>query len=91
MKYINYSEVYIYGEVYTSKIHYFLVNQTRNCSIIKFFYKESAMKLKLLFLGVVALLLSGCMDSITAVPKAVIDGTGNIISSVWDAITFWDN
>ena len=56
-----------------------------------FYYKESAMKLKLLFLGVVALLLSGCMDSITTVPKAVIDGTGNIISSVWDAITFWDN
>ena len=55
------------------------------------FYKERVMKLKLLFLGVVALLLSGCMDSITAVPKAVIDGTGNIISSVWDAITFWDN
>ncbi|SVC05916.1 uncharacterized protein METZ01_LOCUS258770, partial [marine metagenome] len=28
------------------------------------------MKLKLLFLGLFALLLSGCMDSITAVPKA---------------------
>ncbi len=49
------------------------------------------MKIKLLFLVIVALLISGCMDSITAVPKAVIDGTGNIISSVWDAITFWDN
>ena len=49
------------------------------------------MKLKLLFLGLVALLLSGCMDSITAVPKAVIDGTGSVVSSVWDAITFWDN
>ena len=72
-------------------IYYFLGNLTRNCSIIKFFYKESAMKLKLLFLGVVALLLSGCMDSITAVPEAIIDGTANVVSSVWDAITFWDN
>jgi|TARA_B100000929_G_scaffold97358_1_gene76398 hypothetical protein len=49
------------------------------------------MKLKLLFLGLVALLLSGCMDSITAVPKAVIDGTASVVGSVWDAITFWDN
>ena len=49
------------------------------------------MKLKLLFLGIVALLLSGCMDSITAVPKAVIDGGASIVSSVWDAVTFWDN
>tara|TARA_B100001964_G_C13817351_1_gene415758 strand:- start:33 stop:182 length:150 start_codon:yes stop_codon:yes gene_type:complete len=49
------------------------------------------MKLKLLFLGLVALLLSGCMDSITAVPKAVIDGAGSVVGSVWDAITFWDN
>ena len=49
------------------------------------------MKLKLLFLGIIALLLSGCMDSITAVPMAIIDGTANVVSSVWDAITFWDN
>ncbi len=58
---------------------------------MKFFYKERVMKLKLLFLGIVALLLSGCMDSITAVPMAAIDGTANFVSSVWDAITFWDN
>ena len=49
------------------------------------------MKLKLLFIALVALLLSGCMDSITAVPEAIIDGTANVVSSVWDAITFWDN
>ena len=49
------------------------------------------MKLKLLFLGLAALLLSGCMESITAVPKAAIDGTANFLGSVWDAITFWDN
>jgi|TARA_B100000929_G_scaffold18307_1_gene14220 hypothetical protein len=49
------------------------------------------MKFKLLFLGIVALLLSGCMDSVTAVPKAIIDGTASVVGSVWDAITFWDN
>ena len=49
------------------------------------------MKLKLLCLGLLALFLSGCMDSITAVPKAVIDGGASIVSSVWDAVTFWDN
>ena len=49
------------------------------------------MKFKFLFVAILALLAAGCMDSITAVPKAVIDGTANIIGSVWDAITFWDN
>ena len=49
------------------------------------------MKLKFLFIVILALLATGCAESITAVPKAVIDGTGNVISSVWDAITFWDN
>ena len=49
------------------------------------------MKLKLLCLGLLVLFLSGCMESITAVPKAVIDGTANVLGSVWDAITFWDN
>ena len=49
------------------------------------------MKIKLLFLVIVALLISGCMDSITAVPMAAIDGTANFVGSLWDAITFWDN
>ena len=49
------------------------------------------MKLKFLFIAILALLAAGCMDSITAVPKAAIDGTANFISTVWDAITFWDN
>ena len=49
------------------------------------------MKLKFLFIAIIALLAAGCMDSITAVPKAAIDGTGNFLGSVWDAITFWDN
>ena len=49
------------------------------------------MKLKFLFIAIMALLVAGCMDSIVAVPKTAIDGTANFISSVWDAITFWDN
>ena len=48
------------------------------------------MKLKLLFLGLVALLLSGCMDSITVATTGIIDGTANVVGSVWDAITFWN-
>ena len=49
------------------------------------------MKLKFLFVVLLALLASGCMDAITAVPIAVVEGTVNVVSSVWDAITFWDN
>ena len=48
------------------------------------------MKLKLLCIGLLALLLSGCMDSITAIPKAAIDGTANVVGSIWDAIIFWN-
>ena len=48
------------------------------------------MKLKFLFVAILALLASGCMESITAVPEAVIGGTVNVVSSIWDAITFWD-
>ena len=48
------------------------------------------MKIKLLCIGLLALLLSGCMDSITAIPKAAIDGTANVVGSIWDAISFWN-
>ena len=48
------------------------------------------MKLKFLFIAILALLAAGCMDSITAVPNAVLTGTGNGISSVVDALIFWD-
>ncbi len=49
------------------------------------------MKLKFLFIAILALLAAGCMESIVAVPKAAIDGTASFIGTVWDAITFWDN
>jgi len=34
------------------------------------------------------LLASGCAESIVAVPKAVLTGTRNVITSVVDAIIF---
>ena len=48
------------------------------------------MKLKLFFIVLLALLASGCAESIVAVPKAVFTGVGNLISAVFDAIIFWD-
>ena len=48
------------------------------------------MKLKLFFIVLLALLASGCADSIVAVPNAVLTGTGNVITAVVDAIIFWD-
>ena len=48
------------------------------------------MKLKLFFVVLLALLASGCAESIVAVPKAVLSGTGNVISAVVDAVIFWD-
>ena len=48
------------------------------------------MKLKLFFVVLLALLASGCAESIVAVPQAILTGTGNVITSVVDAIIFWD-
>ena len=48
------------------------------------------MKLKFLSIAILALLATGCMESITAVPQAVIGGTVNVVGSIWDAITFWN-
>jgi len=48
------------------------------------------MKLKLFFVVLLALLASGCAESIVAVPNSVLTGTGNVITSVVDAIIFWD-
>ena len=48
------------------------------------------MKLKLFFIVLLALLASGCAESIVAVPKAVFTGAGNVISTVFDALMFWD-
>ena len=48
------------------------------------------MKLKLFFIVLLALLASGCAQDILAVPEAVLTGTGNVITSLVDAIIFWD-
>ena len=48
------------------------------------------MKLKFLFIVILALLATGCAESIIAVPKAVLTGTGNVIGSIVDALIFWD-
>ena len=48
------------------------------------------MKLKFLFIGLLALLASGCAGNILAVPEAVIGGTVNVITTVADALIFWD-
>ena len=48
------------------------------------------MKLKLFFIVLLALLASGCAQEILAVPTAVIEGTVNVVTTVADALIFWD-
>jgi len=48
------------------------------------------MKFKLFFIVLLALLASGCAESIIAVPKSILEGTGNFIGAVVDAVIFWD-
>jgi hypothetical protein len=48
------------------------------------------MKLKLFFIVLLALLASGCAEGITAVPNALLTGTGNVITAVVDTLIFWD-
>ena len=45
------------------------------------------MMLRFIFVTVLALLVSGCMDTITAVPAAAINGVGNVVGGIWGAIT----
>ena len=48
------------------------------------------MKLKLFIIVLLALLASGCAEQVLAVPKAVITGTGNVITAIVDTLVFWD-
>ena len=48
------------------------------------------MKFKLFFIVLLALLASGCAESIVAVPEAVLKGTGNVVTAVVDTLIFWD-
>ncbi len=45
------------------------------------------MKLRFLFVAALALLLSGCIDTITAIPAAAVNGVGNVVGSIWGAVT----
>jgi len=45
------------------------------------------MKLRFLFVAMVALLLSGCMDSVMAVPAAAVSGVGSVVGGIWGAVT----
>ena len=45
------------------------------------------MKLRFLFVAVTALLLSGCMDNMMAVPAAAVSGVGTVVGGIWSAIT----
>ncbi len=45
------------------------------------------MKLRFLFVALIAVFLSGCMDSIAAVPAAAVQGVSNVVGGIWSAIT----
>ena len=45
------------------------------------------MKLRFLIITVLAMLLSGCMDTVMAVPAAAVNGVGNVVGSIWGAVT----
>ena len=45
------------------------------------------MKLRFLFVAIMALLVSGCMDSIMEVPAAAVSGVGSVVGGIWSAIT----
>ena len=43
------------------------------------------MKLRFLFIAVLALLASGCMDTVMAVPAAAVSGVGSVVGGIWGA------
>ena len=45
------------------------------------------MKLRFLFVAVLALLVSGCMDTIAAVPASAVNGVTNVVGGIWGAVT----
>ena len=45
------------------------------------------MKLRFLFVAIMALLVSGCMDTVMAVPAAAVNGVGTVVGGVWSAVT----
>ena len=45
------------------------------------------MKLRFLFVAMIALLVSGCMDTMMAVPAAAVSGIGSVVGGIWSAVT----
>ena len=45
------------------------------------------MKFKFLFIAIIAVFLSGCMDTIAAVPAAAVNGVSNIVGGIWNTVT----
>ena len=45
------------------------------------------MKLRFLFIAMMALLVSGCMDTMMAVPAAAVSGIGSVVGGIWSAVT----
>ena len=45
------------------------------------------MKLRFLFIAIMALLASGCMDTMMAVPAAAVSGVGSAVGGIWSAVT----
>jgi membrane protein YqaA with SNARE-associated domain len=40
------------------------------------------MKLRFLFVAILAMLVSGCMDTVMAVPAAAVEGVGNVVGGI---------
>ena len=45
------------------------------------------MKLRFLYIAMMALLVSGCMDTMMAVPAAAVSGVGSVVGGIWSAVT----
>jgi len=45
------------------------------------------MKLRFIFVAIIAMLISGCMDTIAAVPAAAVNGVSNVVGGIWGAVT----
>jgi len=45
------------------------------------------MKLRFLFVAIMALLVSGCMDTMMAVPEAAVSGIGTFVGGIFSAIS----
>ena len=45
------------------------------------------MKLRFLFIAILAMLVSGCVDTVMAVPAAAVNGVSDLVGGIWGAVT----